>query len=194
MLAGQELPEERYHVVVNGEEQYSIWPEGRALPPGWAVAGFSGSKADCLRHVEQVWTDLRPLSLRRQMESAAASLPASPESPEPAGHQSLLEKLSQGGHPIEVLGLAEAGAQGLRQRVEAGHVRVLFTDTQGGTELGLRFDPQAVDAGAADWDAGKGRLRLAAELRLDGAAVRCAVDIDIERLQGMGRLEILARP
>ncbi|MFJ2893197.1 MbtH family protein [Streptomyces sp. NPDC087305] len=54
-----------YRVVVNGEEQYSIWPEGRVLPAGWFEEGTSGTKEDCLEHVERVWTDMRPLSLRQ---------------------------------------------------------------------------------------------------------------------------------
>ncbi|MER6082910.1 MbtH family protein [Streptomyces sp. NPDC013157] len=54
-----------YRVVVNGEEQYSIWPEGRDLPDGWFDEGTSGTKEDCLDHVERVWTDMRPLSLRQ---------------------------------------------------------------------------------------------------------------------------------
>lgn len=59
-----------YSVVVNHEEQYSIWPEGRETPPGWNTVGASGTKEECLSYIEQNWTDMRPLSLRRQMESA----------------------------------------------------------------------------------------------------------------------------
>lgn len=58
----------QFQVVVNAEEQYSIWPEGKPIPGGWAAVGFSGAKAECLEHVEQVWTDMRPVSLRRWME------------------------------------------------------------------------------------------------------------------------------
>ncbi|GAA3854199.1 MbtH family protein [Saccharothrix violaceirubra] len=54
----------RYAVVRNAEEQYSLWPEGRELPPGWTAVGVSGSKERCLDHIREVWTDLRPLSLR----------------------------------------------------------------------------------------------------------------------------------
>lgn len=57
----------RFTVVVNDEEQYSIWAEGRELPAGWRDAGFSGSKEECLAHVEEVWTDQRPLSVRQQV-------------------------------------------------------------------------------------------------------------------------------
>jgi MbtH protein len=62
---------EPYVVVLNDEEQYSIWLAGRDLPPGWRTAGVRGGRADCLAHIEQVWTDMRPLSLRRALEQAA---------------------------------------------------------------------------------------------------------------------------
>ena len=61
-----------YRVVVNHEEQYSIWPADKPLPDGWRDGGKQGPKAECLSFVEEVWTDMRPLSLRRQMESKAA--------------------------------------------------------------------------------------------------------------------------
>ncbi|HYO79466.1 MAG TPA: MbtH family NRPS accessory protein [Thermoanaerobaculia bacterium] len=60
-----------YQVVVNQEEQYSIWPAGRELPMGWASEGKSGTKAECLEYIRQVWTDIRPLSLRRMMDEPA---------------------------------------------------------------------------------------------------------------------------
>lgn len=59
-----------YRVVVNDEEQYSIWPAHRESPPGWYDAGFEGTKAECLRYIEIVWTDMRPKSLREKMERA----------------------------------------------------------------------------------------------------------------------------
>jgi MbtH protein len=61
-----------YTVVVNHEEQYSIWPADRELPLGWQSAGKSGPKAECLEHIKEVWTDMRPLSLRRRMEQDAS--------------------------------------------------------------------------------------------------------------------------
>jgi MbtH protein len=57
-----------YTVVINHEEQYSIWPEDRELPLGWNTVGKSGTKQECLDYIEEVWTDMRPLSLRKQME------------------------------------------------------------------------------------------------------------------------------
>jgi len=61
----------QYKVVVNHEEQYSIWSVDRENPLGWRDAGKSGLKAECLEYINQVWTDMRPLSLRKQMEAAS---------------------------------------------------------------------------------------------------------------------------
>ncbi len=60
--------QEQYQVVVNHEQQYSIWPVGREVPDGWRPVGKRGSKEDCLAYVEEVWTDMRPLSLRQRMD------------------------------------------------------------------------------------------------------------------------------
>lgn len=62
-----------YKVVVNHEEQYSIWPKDREPPAGWREAGKSGPKAECLAYIETVWTDMRPLSLRKQMDESKAT-------------------------------------------------------------------------------------------------------------------------
>jgi MbtH protein len=59
-----------YKVVVNYEEQYSIWPAGWQNPLGWRDAGKSGAKAECLAYIKEVWIDMRPLSLRKKMEQS----------------------------------------------------------------------------------------------------------------------------
>jgi MbtH protein len=66
---GDDSGERRYKVVVNADEQYSIWPEGRQNAPGWADEGKNGTRGECLAHIQAVWTDLRPAGLRRQMEN-----------------------------------------------------------------------------------------------------------------------------
>ncbi len=68
-----------YRVVVNHEEQYSIWPVDREIPPGWREVGKSGPKAECLAYIKEVWTDMRPLSLRKQMASQYAATDAPKE-------------------------------------------------------------------------------------------------------------------
>ncbi len=60
-----------YKAVVNHEEQYSIWPVDRENPLGWNDAGKSGSKSECLAYIKEIWTDMRPLSLRKRMEELA---------------------------------------------------------------------------------------------------------------------------
>lgn len=58
-----------YKAVVNQEEQYSIWPVDKDLPAGWKYAGKEGKKEECLAFIEEGWTDMRPLSLRRTLET-----------------------------------------------------------------------------------------------------------------------------
>lgn len=62
-----------YKVVMNHEEQYSIWPADRENPLGWTDVGKQGPKAECLAYIKEVWTDMRPLSLRKKMEEDAKS-------------------------------------------------------------------------------------------------------------------------
>jgi MbtH protein len=68
-----EAQEGTYVVVVNEEEQYSIWPTDLTIPEGWRNAGMTGSKADCLAYVDRVWTDMRPRSLRERMDAATGT-------------------------------------------------------------------------------------------------------------------------
>lgn len=67
----------QYTVVMNHEEQYSIWLADRELPLGWTAVGKTGTKQECLDYIEEVWTDMRPLSLRQKMAAAAASADSS---------------------------------------------------------------------------------------------------------------------
>ena len=66
-----------YKVVVNHEEQYSIWPAHRENALGWTDAGKTGPKDECLEYIKEVWTDMRPLSLRKRMEQQQKSNGAS---------------------------------------------------------------------------------------------------------------------
>jgi len=67
-----------YKAVVNHEEQYSIWPADKTNPLGWRDAGKTGLKTEVLAFIKEVWTDMRPLSLRKKMEEMAAQKPANP--------------------------------------------------------------------------------------------------------------------
>lgn len=61
-----------YRVVINHEEQYSIWPADKELPAGWSEEGMVGTKEQCLDHIEIVWVDMRPRSLRERMAEYAS--------------------------------------------------------------------------------------------------------------------------
>ncbi|MBC1242049.1 MULTISPECIES: MbtH family protein [Nostoc] len=63
-----------YKVVVNHEEQYSIWPSDRENPNGWKDVGKNGLKQECLDYIKEVWTDMRPLSLRKKMEETSDNI------------------------------------------------------------------------------------------------------------------------
>lgn len=79
-----------YTVVVNHEEQYSIWPEYKEIPKGWRAVGKIGPKAECLAYIEEVWTDMRPLSLRKHMEEMRQNSQAEhgrPQGNEASEHQ-----------------------------------------------------------------------------------------------------------
>jgi uncharacterized protein YbdZ (MbtH family) len=182
--------EARYVVVINHEDQYSIWPEGREIPLGWRATGVAGTKAECLAHIDEVWTDMRPRSLREQMERASLE-PAMAPTPVPEG-PTVVETLSRGDHPVEVAGLGEDPLRRLRERIQLGHVMVRFPETRGGTELGVRFDPRALELAGCDLDAGRGKLALRGELTLDGTRVRVHADIDVASMAGRGRLEVLS--
>src|SRR5215813_6318698 len=86
-----------YKVVVNHEEQYSIWPDYKEIPLGWKDVGKSGLKSECLAYVKEVWTDMRPLSLRKHMEEVtkrtAEEPPPAKALRKPKG-ESLISRLS----------------------------------------------------------------------------------------------------
>jgi MbtH protein len=67
----QDDTQDRFAVVINHEEQYSLWPEHRTPPLGWRTTGFAGTKSACLAHIKAVWTDTTPLSLRPTTERYA---------------------------------------------------------------------------------------------------------------------------
>jgi len=176
-----------YKVVLNHEEQYSIWPVERDNPPGWRDAGKHGPKEECLAYIKEVWTDMRPLSLRKKMEVTRTARLETAETAAPKND--LVQRLSEGEHPVEVSLRPEKTAQALQECIERGYVHIKFTNTQGGTELGVRLDKNASDLGKADFAGQRGSLRLIGGLTLDYVKVRCIADIDLSTLAGKGHLE-----
>jgi uncharacterized protein YbdZ (MbtH family) len=181
-----------YKVVVNHEEQYSIWPADHALPLGWSEVGKTGMKAECLSYITEVWTDMRPLSLRRQMDEAARRRAQEPPQEnfapsEPQGDD-LVQRLANGKHPVEASVRPERSARAFKERIEMGYVHIKFTGTRGGTELGVRLDPVALDVSHADFENQSGAVHLEGDLTLNYVKVRCVADIDLQTLGGHGHL------
>lgn len=67
------MEDTKYTVVISDEEQYSIWLEYSEIPYGWRSAGKTGTKQECLEYIKEVWTDMRPLSLRKKMDASASN-------------------------------------------------------------------------------------------------------------------------
>jgi len=68
-----ESGDQLFIVLINAEEQYSLWPAWKTIPAGWRAVGPRGSKEECLKYVDEVWTDMRPLSLRKKMSELSGA-------------------------------------------------------------------------------------------------------------------------
>ena len=103
----------------------------------------------------------------------------------------LVKRLSEGNHPVEVSLRPERTVKLFKEMLDRGHVLVKFTQTRGGTELGVPLDKSRSDLTQANFDTESGKVRVAGELTLDYVPVRVVADIDLPSLQGEGHLEIL---
>jgi uncharacterized protein YbdZ (MbtH family) len=180
-----------YKVVLNHEEQYSIWPDYKEMPHGWKGAGKVGLKADCLAFIKEVWTDMRPLSLRKKMEEMAKNPPPPPPPPDPnkPREKSLVDRLCEGDHPVEAGLRPEKTVKLFKEAIDRNYVHIKFTKTRGGTELGVRLDRDACDFSRADFENGNGAVHVEGGLTLDYVKVKCIADIDLGTLEGTGHLE-----
>jgi uncharacterized protein YbdZ (MbtH family) len=188
------MPHTRYRVVVNDEDQYSIWAADEPLPPGWHDVGVEGTREECLEHIDTVWTDMRPLSLRRWMTEQALSSDARSEAPDDSAttdqSPSLVSRLCAVDHVVELrLEPGVEGVDGLVAAVRRGHLGIRIPGTRGGTELTIRVNHGASDVTALDTR--DGRVRVVGDLRLDGQLVRCEVTIDLPALSAAVRVHLL---
>ncbi|MBE9170816.1 MbtH domain protein [Pleurocapsales cyanobacterium LEGE 06147] len=104
----------------------------------------------------------------------------------------LVQRLSEGDHPVEASLRPDKTATALKERIDLGYVHIKFTGTRGGTELSVQLDRDACDLTRADFDHQSGSVHLVGELVLNYVKVRCVADIDLATLEGKGHLEPLA--
>lgn len=182
-----------YRVVKNQEEQYSIWPVGKDLPLGWLDAGFDGSKQSCLDHIEEVWTDMRPLSLRKQMDALAKEPPVK-VTPDPAqvSGPSLVERLSAAEHDVRLVLRPSNSLGSLKSAVDRGFVQVEFTGTKGGTVLGFPIDASLSNTAKLKEDSGDGEIQLIGFLTLNFQKVKCTANISLKTFDGKGKLDLVS--
>jgi hypothetical protein len=103
----------------------------------------------------------------------------------------LVRRLSEGECPVEVSLRPEATVKAFKESLDRGYVHIKFTQTRGGTELGMPIDLERSDFGSADFDAETGTARIVGELTLDYVHVRCVAQIALPSLTGQGHLEVL---
>ncbi|MBW4506991.1 MAG: MbtH domain protein [Scytonematopsis contorta HA4267-MV1] len=103
----------------------------------------------------------------------------------------LVQRLSQGKHPVEASLRPEKTATALKESIDRGYVHIKFTNTKGGTDLGVQLDTEASSFKEADFDHQKGKVHLVGNLTLNYVKVRCVADIDLATLDGKGYLEPL---
>jgi hypothetical protein len=102
----------------------------------------------------------------------------------------LTQRLSDGNHPV-TMGGGQSSAEKLHKRLtETGYVHIKFTDTRGGTDLGVTVDSAATDLSSADFGAGRGDVHVEGTLVLNGDPVRCVADLDLATLNGTGHLAL----
>jgi hypothetical protein len=104
----------------------------------------------------------------------------------------LVARLCKGKHPIKAGLLPEKTAEAFQKRIQDGYVHIEFTNTQGGTILGMELDKQASNQSNADFERQSGSVHLVGDLVLNYEKVRCLADINLATLQGEGYLEIVA--
>jgi uncharacterized protein YbdZ (MbtH family) len=177
-----------YKVVINHEEQYSIWPEYKENPLGWNDVGKVGPKAECLAYINEVWTDMRPLSLRKKMEEMAKNPPPPPPDPDRQRERNLVDALCEGDHPIEAKLRPEKTVKLFKEAIARDYVHIKFTNTEGGSELGVRLDRDSCDFSKADFENGSGTVHIEGGLTLDYVRVKCVADLDLATLEGTGHL------
>jgi len=191
---------DEYKVVVNHEMQYSIWPTWKPDPPGWKDEGRTGTKQQCLEHIDKVWTDMRPLSLQKWMKEHVAATAADskikiPEVNDGKDHfhaarppNDLVKRLLQE-QTVQIIRYHEGGKpsrEKLKQAAESGYILVKFVDTKGGSELGCSVKNEDSHC-FVEWN--NNTVVIHGRLKLDFTPLLVHATVDLDTFVGKGRVE-----
>ncbi len=196
-----DFQDETLRVVVNQEEQFSIWPVERDLPAGWNDIGFTGNKEACLDYIKKIWTDMRPLSLRQHMKELDENTPKPHSNSSVNGgsdpkdsyddSRDIVDYLSTGDHPLTLDTYSGGQGVGLEPLIHQGYVVIRFLDTRGHTALGIRLERDRCVLDNCDFSKHEGKIRLVGTLILNDSRVRCTADLNLEDGMGTGHLDRL---
>jgi uncharacterized protein YbdZ (MbtH family) len=189
-MSAKELEREErtvYNVLVNQEKQYCVWPEYNVIPAGWSFVGKTGTKADCLSYIKEIWTDMRPFRVQTLTEQTPREETGAAD-PSIAAERPLVDRLCEGIHSVQVSVRPEKSIALFKEAIDRKFVHIRFANTRGGTEVGIQLDTSVCDCSKADFDHGSGAVHLEGSLTLDFVRVRCVADVLLPMLEGTGHL------
>eukprot|EP00163_Fabomonas_tropica_P022886 TRINITY_DN4005_c0_g1_i1.p1 TRINITY_DN4005_c0_g1~~TRINITY_DN4005_c0_g1_i1.p1 ORF type:complete len:214 (-),score=58.26 TRINITY_DN4005_c0_g1_i1:128-769(-) len=200
---------ERFRVVLNHEEQYSIWPSWKENAPGWRDEGTEGTKEEVMAYIDKVWTDMRPLSLRKKMSEWEKNRPKVDRdearrrieamrantdafhTPQPAN--ALVTKLMDK-QAVQIIRYRNddgtPALDKLKDAVKRQYVLVKFTQTTGGTELGLNLTPLPDRPTYSQVHWSDTQLQVTGRAKLDYTPILIHASIDLATFEGTGHVEV----
>lgn len=177
------IHDDQYNVVVNAEEQYSIWPKYQKIPNGWHSIDFVGSKNECLDYIGVIWKDIRPLSLRKRLSQNLRYDEAGVNSEKikyETQHTSLVDLLLSKQHDIV---LPVESKDKLFEEVNSGYLNVIVLDTKGRTELNITIAKNSCPV-EGSLTAQKD-LSLCGNIELDYQKLKFDINLDLVHLKGV---------
>lgn len=184
----------KYIVVVNHEEQYSIWRADFELPGGWSSCGFEGYRDECIAYVDKVWLDMRPLSVRRALQEIEKNT----QSAQPQqGHEApprepLVSRLTKEKRRFEFVSANELSRDLIKQSIKRGVVHFRIPDTDGGTVIGLVIDEAKAKECVASIDAGCEELSIVGRFTLDYMNAVCKLSANLSSFDGQCQIDLVS--
>lgn len=186
-----------YRVVINTEEQYSIWPIFKEIPTGWRAEGKDGAKSECLDYIEEVWTDMRPLSLRKWLkEQDNAKFERDPRivfesSPSSQNmHSPTVNRLLKGTQSINLNTITDL--DDLIESIKRKYVFVTFTGTQGGTTLGLQLKKDTCRWEKRGFPKNIKKVEIYGTVSLDSCPLVIKAEIDLKSFTGHAEVNVVS--